>query len=607
MQYLREEGFDFIRPFRDSDIEVRRRWFRCAPDAPPLPFPDIFRSTRWEPFPYLRAGAGSVWPSGWEHQRVGVVQGFDYKHFCGTKEDFQLGALFDPARNVLYDDEWIPECCGRDSVCVTQLCGQEQEHERPAGQLRSYPVPHQDATGATPVVIEHWGLNLGDQTPAWPGYGLEWFPAGEDGDAQRQMQAVADETGQLQFQVDDWFLPGNLTLRETRDADGFEQLHDNGTDAGSLTVGLVGGVLEISGTNALVSKSILPTDVAYRTGDGLFGGGVGALTPILPGVHVLHAVLTTSRYFQLVDVVGATTDVYPSDALGAFGVVIFPPTGQAFNGLAVDTPIALTNAAAPHYAYRFARGAHPITGDVVWSVLKYRADGSALTGTVTSVGISTSSTALAVGGGPITGAGTLTVTAHGALEDLVALAGIDGLIAGDGAGGLLTPAIGAGLDYSGGTLSSTVPGVPTGTLIDFAGTAAPTGYIGCDGSAVSRATYSALFAAIGTTWGAGDGSTTFNLPDFRRRVAVGSGGSGTGTLGNAVGNTGGAETHTLSTAEMPSHTHSISNPGGVAASSGLTAGADFNFNALVNTNATGGGGAHNNLQPSAVVLKCIKT
>ncbi|MBX3467188.1 MAG: tail fiber protein [Planctomycetes bacterium] len=148
--------------------------------------------------------------------------------------------------------------------------------------------------------------------------------------------------------------------------------------------------------------------------------------------------------------------------------------------------------------------------------------------------------------------------------------------------------------------------LPPGAMVDFAGTSAPTGFLLCDGSLVSRATYADLFAAIGETWGAGDGSTTFRLPDFRRRVAVGSGGSGSGTLGNAVGNTGGAETHTLTTSEIPSHTHEVFKGGGAGtgdrpAQSGTIAGGSFI------AEATGGGGAHNNIQPSAVVLKIIKT
>lgn len=74
-------------------------------------------------------------------------------------------------------------------------------------------------------------------------------------------------------------------------------------------------------------------------------------------------------------------------------------------------------------------------------------------------------------------------------------------------------------------------GYLTGDLRDYAGTVVPAGFLQCDGTTVSRTTQAALFAIISTTWGAGDGSTTFNLPDFRGRVAIG---SGTGTLSEAV-------------------------------------------------------------------------
>ena len=59
--------------------------------------------------------------------------------------------------------------------------------------------------------------------------------------------------------------------------------------------------------------------------------------------------------------------------------------------------------------------------------------------------------------------------------------------------------------------------MPTGVVLPFAGTAAPTGWLACDGTAISRTTYAALFSAVGTSYGVGDGSTTFNLPDFRGR------------------------------------------------------------------------------------------
>lgn len=101
--------------------------------------------------------------------------------------------------------------------------------------------------------------------------------------------------------------------------------------------------------------------------------------------------------------------------------------------------------------------------------------------------------------------------------------------------------------------------IPTGAVVDFAGTVAPSGFLLCDGSAVSRSTYADLFSAIGTTHGVGDGATTFNLPDCRGRGRVHpDGGVGRLSSNNALGNSGGAETHALTAAQTPlrAHTHS---------------------------------------------------
>lgn len=94
---------------------------------------------------------------------------------------------------------------------------------------------------------------------------------------------------------------------------------------------------------------------------------------------------------------------------------------------------------------------------------------------------------------------------------------------------------------------------PTGTVTMFAGASAPTGWLICDGSAISRTTYADLFTAIGTTYGAGDGSTTFNLPNLKGRVPVGQ--DAAQTEFDVLGETGGAKTHTLAATEMPVHTH----------------------------------------------------
>jgi len=173
------------------------------------------------------------------------------------------------------------------------------------------------------------------------------------------------------------------------------------------------------------------------------------------------------------------------------------------------------------------------------------------------------------------------------------------------------------------------PEVPTGVLYPYAGSSAPSGYVLCDGSAISRTTYAELFAVLGTAYGSGDGSTTFNVPDLRGRVPAGKdnmGGSaasrltsgGSGVDGSTLGASGGAQTHTLTVSQMPSHDHSIN---GIRSDiSGLhfhpynsvVAAGQENYAASGYTdsgpiNNTGGGAAHNNVQPVVVTNYIIKT
>lgn len=167
--------------------------------------------------------------------------------------------------------------------------------------------------------------------------------------------------------------------------------------------------------------------------------------------------------------------------------------------------------------------------------------------------------------------------------------------------------------------------LPPGIMMDYGGIVAPTGWFLCNGQAVSRTTYAALFAVINTSYGAGNGTTTFNVPDFRGRTAVGSG-TGSGLTTRANGDSFGEETHLLITNEMPGHSHTINDPGHTHTyNAGSTAGGsgNFGFNRNGNNefspsgaispafvgitiNSSGGGAAHNNLQPSLVATKIIK-
>lgn len=158
---------------------------------------------------------------------------------------------------------------------------------------------------------------------------------------------------------------------------------------------------------------------------------------------------------------------------------------------------------------------------------------------------------------------------------------------------------------------------PTGVVLPFAGATAPAGWLLCSGQVVSRTTYAALFSAIGTAYGAGDGVTTFAVPDLRGRVPAGKddmGGTaasrltsgGAGVDGLTLGAAGGSQTHTLTTGQMPSHSHDYVG-GANAAGSGTVGAAGQSANGyLMTTVASGSGGAHNNTQPTLVANYIIK-
>ena len=166
--------------------------------------------------------------------------------------------------------------------------------------------------------------------------------------------------------------------------------------------------------------------------------------------------------------------------------------------------------------------------------------------------------------------------------------------------------------------STGAPGFPPGFIIPWANNSLPTGFLLCDGSNVSRTTYADLFAAIGTTYGAGDGSSTFGLPSLDGRQLLFQAASS-----NNVGTTAGSATidptnhvtltnnqgiagnvtvsgnivgHQLNISEIPAHTHNVNliatDDGGITNNARFSRSASSTFNATVASDSTGGSGSH---------------
>lgn len=166
--------------------------------------------------------------------------------------------------------------------------------------------------------------------------------------------------------------------------------------------------------------------------------------------------------------------------------------------------------------------------------------------------------------------------------------------------------------------------LPIGIIIASAKLNPSNSWLLCDGTAYSRTTYAGLYGVIGDTFGAGDGSTTFNVPDLKGRVPLGVDVTGS-RVGEALalGATGGSATHTLSSDEIPAHNHGVTDPGhthapgagadwfwtksnagGNVIQGGATYQADNGVRSVtassttgITTNNTGAGDRHNNLQP----------
>ena len=318
---------------------------------------------------------------------------------------------------------------------------------------------------------------------------------------------------------------------------------------------------------------------------GSVGGTHSAINILIPNNSKTYLVRNSVAYAS------AGADVIMKVA-GQTGVTI--PTGGVFGGTGTGTgtSFVLTNGAASYTHNSFKN----IVVDE----------------TVTIGGKATFKNAVSVSGDTvINGSTVLAGTAR--LDSTVTVAGA-AVFKGDVH---VSSKVCASAYYGDGSNLGGLPSMPTGAIIPYGASTVPSSeYYLCDGTAYSRtATSSAsLYAVIGTLYGAGNGSTTFNVPDLRGKFLAGFD-AGTSVLtsvtvgmieGNVMGNSGGTQAVTLSVAQIPAHTHTT--PYGTAGSGGGTYMADTDPSQVGtnNTGSTGGDGAHSNIPPTLAINFIIK-
>ena len=399
-------------------------------------------------------------------------------------------------------------------------------------------------------------------------------------------------------------------------------------------------------------------------------------TPVAPVTPSVIGTITQVTYTQ----VGPTGATGPTGPTGATGPTIYRGNYSSSATYAIGDIVTSVGILYANTTGTNSGGSPGIDDDVNWVSLEGptgERGPTGPTGVSGSVG-ATGATGLTGAIGPTGATGPIGATGPAGATGATGLQGENGAAGAAGATGATGPsglqgdtgptgAVGAtgatgpigatGTTGATGPTGVTSPGMPTGSITQFAGSTAPSGWLTCDGTAVSRTTFADLFAAIGTTYNiGGEAGTDFRLPNMKGRVPVGfdSGQTEFDSLGEA----GGAKTHTLTTAEMPSHTHtqnshnhtqdahghSINDPshshgmqamgsnpsdnagtngyvltgasadtqGGFRSILGNFTGVTVNGNTATNqattaTNQnTGGGGAHNNLQPYIVLNYIIK-
>lgn len=271
--------------------------------------------------------------------------GLDGLHQCGQLSDFTNGQPWPyTGPPVVYGEDDIPRCCRDPMPCKTQLCGQEQINGAPASQFYQFAVDATEADGTTPAIAQFVGDNLGNTSPASAGQMVAWLPQGRDGPTGWSAVNLADAAGVPVSRVEQFVIDADNGATRTIDAAGLAESVESGGVTTSLTLGLVGGVGKLSGSNLAIDPSIMPPFAAPLTAGSVTAAGNNQGNAAALGSDHNLVNSTNSVRGVILPPTSPVKVIAFANVFNCSGFNVYPANGDSINALAVDAPFVITNA-----------------------------------------------------------------------------------------------------------------------------------------------------------------------------------------------------------------------------------------------------------------------